>query len=165
MQIRVATRQDEPRIAEIVFQSLEACGIQPDPDGLDRDLKNMEHNYFWYDGLSIVAEAEGKILGVLAARRREGEEEILELCRLAVAPEARRQGAATALAKTMLFFAGNLEYKRIVSSLPARSGESRLWNEEAMQALGFRQDDTGVFAIDVPRSPVSKDAATLSSHQ
>jgi GNAT superfamily N-acetyltransferase len=149
MQIRVATRQDEPFISTIVFQSLQEYGIQPDLQGADSDLTNTERHYFWYDGLCLVAENDGVIAGVLAGRRRPGQEDILELCRLVVEPGARRRGVARALLKTMLFFAANLEYKTIVCAPPGRAAELTLPPVPVMEKLGFSKDDAGVWRMPV----------------
>lgn len=134
MQIRAANKKDEPFIRKLVFDGLAENGFKPDPEGLDADLKNVEKSYFWYDGLCIVAEEEGVIVGVLAARSSDACENVLDLRRLFVCPEKRRLGIARELFKTMLFFAGNSSYKKIVVSDRASSGK----NFQAIaERLGF----------------------------
>ena len=140
MQIRVANRQDEPLIRTIVFQSLEECGLHPDLEGLDQDLRNVEQSYFWYDGLCVVAENEGQIVGVLAARRSKENEDVLEMQRLAVTPGLRRRGVAKALMNTLKFFAMNMEYKSVVISTPGRETALDKSNADAFKKLGFARE-------------------------
>lgn len=139
MQIRAANKQDEPIIRTIVFQAMEEIGAVADLEGRDRDLKNVEQNYFWYDGLCIVAERDGQIVGVLAARRDEADEGTLELMRLAVTPGARQRGAARSLVKTMLFFAGNMEYKNVRAGSSEIGADLRQINPLILKKLGFNQ--------------------------
>ena len=143
MQIRAGNRQDEATVRTIVFQSLEEFGILSELDGRDSDLRNIEKNYFWYDGLCLAAERNGELIGFLAGRRREGQEEILDLKRLAVVPSARKQGVATALMKTAKRFAANLEYKSIELSCPGLSKELSEIDPMFLQKLGFTKADSG----------------------
>lgn len=115
MQIRAGNRQDEAAIRALLFQAMEELSKTPDLEGRDRDLRNIESSYFWFDGLCLVAEKDSEIIGVVAARPRE-QEEILELSRLAVSPCSRRQGVAGKLMDSVSFFAGNMDYKKIVAS-------------------------------------------------
>ncbi len=144
MQIRAGNRQDEPIIRTIVFQALEALGIEPELDGRDKDLRNLELNYFWHDGLCIVAERDGQVIGVLAAARSEKQEDALALKRLAVTPGAQKRGAARKLIKTMCFFARNMEYKKVVFCLPGFSPEDLKIDPLILSKLGFeKEENTG----------------------
>ena len=141
MQIRAGNKQDEPIIRTIIFQSMEEHGAKPDLDKRDSDLKNVEQNYFWHDGLCLVAERDGQIIGVLAARRSEQDPEVLELMRLAVTPGARQRGAARSLVKTMLFFADNMEYKHIRAGASSPCGEDvTKIDPVVLKKLGFAQN-------------------------
>lgn len=114
MQIRVANRQDEPIIREIVAQTKAERGLgELSLTGSDADLNNVEANYFWFDGIVVVAEEDGQILGFSAARRGQ-DEQTLELTRLVVIPLRRSQGIAHQLLDTILFFGMNSEYTEIV---------------------------------------------------
>ena len=113
MQIRVANRQDEPIIRTIVNQALAERGqSEVDLKGRDEDLNNVEQHYFWYDGLFLVAEEDGQIIGLVGARKSEHDES-LELLRLVVVPAHRQKGVARQLMDTVFFFARNLEYKEV----------------------------------------------------
>lgn len=115
MQIRAANRQDEPILRTIIFQSLEENGLKHDLETTERDLKNVEQSYFWFDGLCVVAEKDGQVIGVLAACPKSAD--VLELRRLAVTSGARRRGVARELVRTMKFFAKNMEYQKIECSI------------------------------------------------
>ncbi|MBU6452513.1 MAG: hypothetical protein KGS72_12080 [Cyanobacteria bacterium REEB67] len=80
MQIRFANRQDEAPVRAL----LESQGAALDLAGADRDLRNLDQNYFGRDGLFIVAEAEGEVVAFAGARRSESDAEILLLNRLNV---------------------------------------------------------------------------------
>ncbi len=137
MQIRAGNRQDEAEIRTIVFQAMKEFGILPELEGRDSDLRNIERNYFWYDGLCLAAELDGQVLGFLAGRRREGQESVLELSRLVVQAAARRQGVAKALLKTAFSFAKNLEYKSIELVCPGATKELAHLDASILQHLGF----------------------------
>jgi GNAT superfamily N-acetyltransferase len=114
MQIRVATRQDEPIVREINGQvNVELGYPELDLPGKDADLMDIESFYFWNDGLFIVAEDEGKIVGLAGARRGENDE-TLELVRLVVVPARRHSGVAHELVDVIEFFAANSQYTKIV---------------------------------------------------
>ena len=140
MQIRAANKQDEPIIRTIISQAMEENGATSDLDGRDSDLKNVEQNYFWYNGLCIVAERDGQIIGVLAARPNEKDDDTLELMRLAVTPGARKRGAARSLVKTMLFFAGNMQYKQVVAGASELGEDLKRIDPIILKKLGFWQD-------------------------
>jgi predicted N-acetyltransferase YhbS len=114
MQIRVATRQDEPVVREINAQvNVELGYPELDLPGNDADLMDIESFYFWNDGLFIVAEDEGKIVGLCGARRGESDE-TLELVRLVVVPARRHSGIAAELVDVIEFFAANSQYTNLV---------------------------------------------------
>lgn len=152
MQIRAANKQDEPIIRTIVLQAMEEMGATTDLDGRDSDLKNVEHNYFWYDGLCIVAERDGQIIGLLAARRNEKDDETLELMRLAVTPGARKRGAARALVKTMLFFASNMQYKQITAGSSQLGEDLKRIDPVILKKLGFVQASDGAVWVMKPQA-------------
>ncbi len=135
MQIRVATRQDEPIVRTIVTQvKIELGHPEIDLPGKDADLMDIESYYFWNDGLFIVAEDEGKVVGVAGARRGESED-TLELVRLVVIPARRHTGIGAEMIHTVSFFARNSEYKRLVF-YPGKHGAK----DESPYA-GFSKDD------------------------
>ncbi len=147
MQIRAGNRQDEANVRTIISQSMEEFSILPDLDGRDSDLRNIEKNYFWYDGLCLAAERDGQLLGFLAGRRREGQEEVLELKRLVVIPDARKQGVARALINTAIRFAQNSNYKLIELCCPGATKDLNHLDPKILQQLGFTQNESGGWQI------------------
>lgn len=138
MQIRAGNRQDEPIIRTIIFQSMEELGLESDLDGRDNDLRNIERNYFWYDGLCLVVENDGQTLGVLAGKRDEKDERVLILSRLAVLKAVRRRHYGTALMKSMLFFAANMEYEKIRIEVPGFADGLKFFPEPFLKAFDFK---------------------------
>jgi N-acetylglutamate synthase-like GNAT family acetyltransferase len=114
MQIRVANRQDEPAIRAIVSEAkVQAGQAEVNLTGADADLSNVDANYFWYDGIFLVAEDDGKIVGLVGAKRGKSEQ-ILELLRLTVSLPYRKQGIARSLLESVLYFAGNFDYEQVI---------------------------------------------------
>lgn len=114
MQIRVANRQDEPSVRAIVNEVRAQRGEPAiELTGTDCDLNNIDQHYFWYDGIFLVAEEEGEIVGLIGARRGSSED-TLELLRLAVSPKLQDKGVASKLVDRVIYFAGNLEYERVL---------------------------------------------------
>lgn len=150
MQVRAGNRQDEPLVRAIVTQYLEEQGRALDLEDKDRDLRNLEANYFWHDGLFIVAERDGQLIGMLAGRKNSKSDEILDLKRLVVTTGARRRGVAKALVKTMLFFAQNMEYKK-VEFKDSESVEDQQ-RDAALARLGFEKSnqESQSWAMKVP---------------
>lgn len=70
MQVRIANRQDEKAIRELAeaFSSTENASF--DLKGRDRDLVNIEANYFGKEGLFLVVEADGELRGFAGARSK-----------------------------------------------------------------------------------------------
>lgn len=134
MQIRAGNRQDEKHIRAIIFDAMLECGLQPEPEGREDDLKNVEEGYFWHDGIFVVAERDEVIIGVAGGRRNPDDEDELELIRLAVLPRERKNHVASELIKTIKFFAGNMEYKRIVLRTKAQVVPG------VLEKLGFHRD-------------------------
>ncbi len=117
MQIRLATRQDEKAIVELVVQVMEEFGMRFDLNGIDSDLKNIQSSYFEQEGLFLLAEHERKIAGVASARC--GAQENLELTRIAVLKPWRRQGVAGKMLKIIFDFGKRMSYSKILVE-PAR---------------------------------------------
>lgn len=159
MQIRAGLRLDEPVIRALVFKAIEASGLTPEPDGLEADLKNIEHNYFWYDGFFLVAESDGHIVGLIAGRAKEEEAPskqgyCLELRRLLVIEDEFVQVLNELLA-VALGFARRLDYKEIVfpDLYLRRTNEA---TGSALADFGFAADGQGQLVFAVSGSPLCK---------
>ncbi len=134
MQIRLGNRQDEPAITDLVYTVMKEFKLAVNPEGAESDLKNIEAGYFARDGIFLVAEQDGQIVGIAGARR--ASEQILELVRVAVARQWRRQGIARKLVSTVLSFAADLGYERVQVE-PARQYPG---SDQVLMRFGFTSD-------------------------
>ncbi|MFN8659456.1 MAG: GNAT family N-acetyltransferase [Candidatus Obscuribacterales bacterium] len=136
MQIRAGNRQDEDKIRTIIFNAMKECGLEPEPEGREDDLKNIEAGYFWHDGIFVVAERDGTIIGVAGGRKNPeaGCDTELELIRLAVLPSERKHKVARQLLDTIMFFAGNSVYERVILRTKAKVIPG------VLEKLGFAED-------------------------
>ena len=73
MQVRIANRQDEKAIRELAEAFSTAENASFDLQGSDRDLVNIEANYFGKEGLFLVVEADGELKGFAGARAKNEE--------------------------------------------------------------------------------------------
>ncbi len=156
MQIRAGNRQDEDKIRTIIFNAMKECGLEPEPEGREDDLKNIEAGYFWHDGIFVVAEREGEIIGVAGGRRNPdtGGDAELELIRLAVLPSERKHNVARQLLDTIMFFAGNSEYERVILRTKAKVIPG------VLEKLGFNVDKSRAGdAVPVYTQPVAARAS------
>jgi N-acetylglutamate synthase-like GNAT family acetyltransferase len=63
-QLRSATNADSPAIKELVFTVLREYRLQPDPDGTDADLDDIETNYLGSGGcFDVLVDSRGNIVG------------------------------------------------------------------------------------------------------
>ena len=90
MRVRVATQLDEPAAVDVVRADGEATGRQPSKATLAA-LRAVLRSP---TSLTLVADDEGTVVGLLVAELRGRE---LQLTLLCVAPEHRRRGAGRAL--------------------------------------------------------------------
>ena len=62
--IREARNEDVEQITELVFSVLREYGLEPDPEGIDADLKDIEQTYFARGGaLYVLEDQNGSIIG------------------------------------------------------------------------------------------------------
>jgi N-acetylglutamate synthase-like GNAT family acetyltransferase len=115
VQVRVANRQDEPAIRGLVDSIYREAGWSINLESADSDLRNIEANYFGREGLFLVAENEGSIVGLAAARKRS--ETVLELRRLLVESNLRDDDVVEEMLDVILKFAPRLFYERIDAAL------------------------------------------------
>ena len=150
MQIRLGNRQDEPAIITLVCDVMNEFGLVPKMDGAEADLKNIDANYFACDGLFLVVEIEGKIVGIAGAHK--SSENVLELVRFAVVKSARNKGYAHLLLNTILSFAQDLDYQRIEVE-PARQYPG---GTATLMKMGFTSDSNAEDAQQVWYYPVAQ---------
>jgi len=134
MQIRLGNRQDEAAIKQLVFDVMKEFHLEPDIERAEVDLKNIEANYFAKDGIFLVAEEDGQIVGIASARK--SDENVLEFVRLAVLSPWRGKGIARRLLDTTIAFGRDLDYERIQVE-PARQYPG---GANALARCGFTSD-------------------------
>ncbi|MBI1271624.1 hypothetical protein GC174_14450 [bacterium] len=107
MQVRIANRQDEKAIRELAEAFSIAENASFDLKGSDRDLVNIEANYFGKEGLFLVVEEEGELKGFAGARSQN--EETLSIERF----QSSLIEAEEELLKVIVAFAPRLLYSGI----------------------------------------------------
>jgi len=82
MQTRIANRQDEKEIRALTEACYKPLEQEFDLEGKDKDLRNIEGNYFGHNGLVVVLEDDNKVLAYIAARENNDNKTILDIKRL-----------------------------------------------------------------------------------
>jgi N-acetylglutamate synthase-like GNAT family acetyltransferase len=114
MQIRFANRQDEAPVRAF----LEARGAVLDLPGADKDLRNLDLNYFGQDGVFVVAEEEGQIIALAGAKKIPGDNDTLELTRFVTEDGT----AGDAIKERFLAIIKNHAYQMDYKTIEVRKG-------------------------------------------
>jgi len=110
--IRSATNSDCAEIRGLVFSVLVEYGLQPDPEGLDRDMDDIETSYIERGGIFEVIEDEnGIILGTVGLFPIDGG--TVELRKMYFRPELRGLGMGKSMLRRTIDKARRLGYARI----------------------------------------------------
>jgi N-acetylglutamate synthase-like GNAT family acetyltransferase len=144
MQIRIANRQDEKKIRSLAQEISEEFDPSFDLESSDRDLKNVEANYFGRDGLFLVAEEEKEILGFAGASK--ASDQVCVLRRVAVAKTFRRRGIGRRLLAIVLSHAQRMGFDELelgINPYQTKSPEAQEGVDRFFASLGI-----------VPASPV-----------
>ena len=111
--IRPARNADGAACREIVFGILRQYGLEPEPDGQDADLDDLEAHYDGRDSLFlVVVDDAGRIVGTGGLKRYDAEQ--AEIKKMYLLPEVRGQGLGRRLLDTLVGFARAVGYRRIV---------------------------------------------------
>lgn len=109
---RSAANSDCSDIRKLVFSVLSEYGLKPDPEGLDRDLDDVESSYIARGGVFEVIEDEnGKILGTVGLYPVDNK--IVELRKMYFKPELRGLGMGKSTLRRMIDLARRLGYTRM----------------------------------------------------
>ena len=112
MRIRPATNADARAARELVFSVLAEYGLKGEPEGIDRDLVDIEASYFAAGGLfEVVENDEGRIVGT-AGLMPLGEG-VCELRKMYLLRETRGRGLGKQLLERMLAAARERGYQRM----------------------------------------------------
>ncbi len=112
-QLRSATNADSPAIKELVFAVLREYRLQPDPDGTDADLNDIETNYLGSGGcFDVLVDSRGKIVGSVGLYLIE--QATCELRKMYLSRQIRGQGLGRRLMEHALARAKEIGFRRIV---------------------------------------------------
>ncbi|MGI8545033.1 MAG: GNAT family N-acetyltransferase [Aridibacter sp.] len=110
---RSATNDDCQNVKNLVFGILDEYGLEPEPDGIDKDLDDIEANYVNRGGLFEVLEnKDGKLVGTVGLFPLD--EKRIELRKMYFAKEIRGMGLGKKTLKRMIKIAEEKDYEQIV---------------------------------------------------
>jgi len=110
--IRPATNADAPVVRDIVFSVLAEYRLQPDPDGTDADLSDLEGQYIARGGgFDVVANADGEVIGSVGLYPVDAS--TCELRKMYLKAEARGHGVGKRLLEHALRRAHELGFSRV----------------------------------------------------
>ena len=111
--IRDAAAGDESAVQTVVFSVLREYGLQPDPDGTDADLNDLQSFYLDRAGtFRIVTDAAGHIVGCGGLLPVSAGD--VELRKMYLLPEARGCGTGRRLLEDLIATARARDHARIV---------------------------------------------------
>jgi putative acetyltransferase len=110
--VRSAINVDCERVQKLVFGVLREYGLEPEVDGIDRDLSDIESNYIKRGGLfEIIEDSEGNLLGTVGLYPID--EKTVELRKMYFVKDFRGKGFGKKTLKRMIEKAGELGFKKI----------------------------------------------------
>lgn len=110
--VRRADNQDISDTTTLINDVLQEYGLQPDPDGLDSDILDIQTNYTASGGLFVVIEdAAGRTVGTAGLWRIS--DKVCELRKMYFAVEIRGQGWGKAVLDFMLLKAAEMGYEDV----------------------------------------------------
>ncbi|MDH3494055.1 MAG: GNAT family N-acetyltransferase [Acidobacteriota bacterium] len=152
---RLATNADGERVRELVFGILDEYGLQPDIDGIDRDLFDIEKHYIGRGGVFEVLEDEnGVIVGSVGLSPVD--EDSIELRKMYFDPSIRGHGLGKKTLSRMIATAEALGFKKIVletaSPLIEAIGLYKSFGFQSVSAAHTPRCDQA-FALNLPAGP------------
>ena len=91
VKIRSASNADCENIQRLVFGVLAEFGLEPDTEGTDRDITDVEANYIDRGGVfEVLEDADGTVIGTVGLYPLD--KETIELRKMYFAPELRGRG-------------------------------------------------------------------------
>lgn len=160
MQIRVANRQDEKHIQALFAEICKKKGEEIDLSESHKDLRNIEANYFGNEGLFLIAEEEGKIIGFAGARKKS--DETLSVDRFYIEDMHKKSGIDFQFMQVIIPFAQRMFFNRMnwnvletlpatnMAAAPATSGPS-CFNKALLVRMKFKRDENNNYWL--PISP------------
>lgn len=111
MQIRVANRQDEKQIQSIFAELCSKRSEELDLNSKHQDLRNIEANYFGSEGIFLVAEIDGSIIGFAGAKKVG--DTVISIDRFYINDAHKRNGIDLQFMQVILPFAQRMFYEKI----------------------------------------------------
>ena len=110
--MRLATNEDCGRVQALVFGVLREYGLEPDPDGTDRDIADLEAHYTNRGGtFELLEDAAGNLLGTVGLYPMN--EDTIELRKMYFSKDLRGRGVGKQTLRRMIEKARALGYKKI----------------------------------------------------
>ena len=110
--IRSASNADCGRVQNLVFGVLREYGLEPDLQGTDRDIADIEAHYITRGGIFELLENEGgELLGTCGLYPMNAE--TVELRKMYFAPKLRGKGFGKMMMQRMIERARELKFKKI----------------------------------------------------
>lgn len=110
--VRSATNADCENVQNLVFGVLHEYGLEPEVDGIDKDISDIETNYIKRGGLfEVIEDEEGNLLGTVGLYPVD--EETVELRKMYFVKAFRGKGFGKKTLKRMIEKAGELGFKKI----------------------------------------------------
>ena len=110
--VRSATNADREQVQGLVFGVLNEYGLEPDPEGTDSDLTDIEKNYIVRGGVfELIETREGRLLGTAALYPMD--KETVELRKMYFDKELRGRGWGSLMLRRLIDRSRELGFKRI----------------------------------------------------
>ena len=111
--IRDASNLDVQQITDIIYGILNEYGLQPDPEGKDKDLEDIEENYFNHKGFFgvMVKGEENRIIGTFGLAYKN--QWTCELRKMYLAKTERGKGLGKKMLSAAIDQAAQMKYKNI----------------------------------------------------
>lgn len=110
---RIATNADAESIRELIFGVLDEYGLEPDVDGIDLDLFDIEKYYIERGGVfEVLEDTTGRIVGTVGLYPVD--EDAIELRKMYLEKDIRGKGLGKAILSRMIATAEALGFKKIV---------------------------------------------------
>lgn len=110
--VRPATNADCLPVQQLVFGILREFGLNPDPEGTDRDLSDIEKHYLNTGGVfEIIEDKKGKLLGTVGLYPLDAE--TIELRKMYFSKELRGRGFGKKTLRRMIEQAKLLGFQKI----------------------------------------------------
>ncbi len=129
---RRATFKDEEWTKDVVYAVLEEFGLEPDPEGLDADLEDIDYHY--RDGFLGVVMCHHRIIGTYGIVPVDAK--TVEIRKVYVLPRHRKMGVGRWMMDHLLDIARYNGYDRVVLSTAANLTRAI----EMYHSYGFREE-------------------------